>query len=151
MIPDKLLFQKVADAYKEIIYTPAMDRGENVPLWTALDVENHFTKCVTLLPRRNIVTSMKSLDKIERHLRLKELYQVDEITGNKEICPKALDSYLKVQKTKLDMQKTLLSIEKLDAGHIEASKLGVASAENGAAAGGGSAFDIEMSGENMFS
>lgn len=150
MVPDELLFRKVAEAYREIIYNPATDRGEDVPLWTPMDVEHHFTKCVSLLPRRNLTNSIKSLERIEKHLRIKELYQKDEVTGQKEICPKALDSYLKVQKTKLDMQKTLMGINKLDAGHIEASKLGVASGDLGAAAGGSLDADVEMTGESMF-
>ena len=160
MIPDELLFSKIADAYRRLVYEPATDRGERVPLWTTADVQHHFTKCVSLLPRRNIVTSMRAIGRIEKHIRLKELYQTDQVTGQREICPKALDSYLKVQKVRLDMQKTLMAVNKLDAGHIEASKLGVMT--NGGGGGGGASGtgaadamggidDIDMTGENIFS
>ena len=154
MIPDELLFAKIAEAYKELIYNPAMDRGEHVPLWTAADVAHHFTKCLTLLPRRNVVSSMKSLARIERHIRMKELFQTDEVSGQKEICSKALDSYLKVTKAKLDMQKTLMGINKLDAAHIEASKLGVVAGGGGTAACSGldasGGIDVDMTGEGLF-
>ena len=153
MVPDDLLFAKVAEAYRRLIYDPASDRGENVPLWTKADVQHHFTRCVTLLPRRNIVASMRSLGRIEKHIRLKELYQTDQVSGQREICPKALDSYLKVQKTKMDMQKTLMAVNKLDAAHIEASKLGVMAVATGANAGGdamGGIDEVEMTGESMF-
>lgn len=155
MIPDELLFSKIADAYRQLVYNPATDRGECVPLWTTADVQHHFTKCVTLLPRRNIVTAMRSLGRIEKHIRLKELYQSDQVTGQREICPKALDSYLKVQKTRLDMQKTLMAVNKLDASHIEASKLGVMTTTSGGGTGiGGDAMggidDVDMTGEGMF-
>ena len=128
------------------------DRGECVPLWTTADVQHHFTRCITLLPRRNIVTSMKSLGRIEKHLRMKELYQTDQVTGQREICPKALDSYLKVQKTKLDMQKTLMAVNKLDAAHIEASKLGVMATSAGGGAGEamGGIDDVDVTGEGLF-
>ena len=154
MVPDDLLFAKVAEAYRRLVYDPATDRGERVPLWTAADVQHHFTRCVTLLPRRNIVASMRSLGRIEKHLRLRELYQTDQVSGQREICPKALDSYLKVQKTRLDMQKTLMAVNKLDAAHIEASKLGVMAASGGAAGGAGDAMGgidaVEITGEGMF-
>ncbi|MAT60199.1 MAG: hypothetical protein CMH41_00845 [Micrococcales bacterium] len=160
MIPDDLLFCKVAEAYRVLIYDPAHDRGEaDVPLWTPADVKHHFTKCLTLLPRRNVVSTMKSLTRIEKHIRLNELFQTDTDSGRREICPKSLDSYLKVVKTRMDMQKTLMGINKLDAGHIEASRLGVATAGGaGGGGGGGTAgegagdamVDIDMTGESMF-
>ena len=158
MIPDELLFSKIADAYRRLVYEPATDRGERVPLWTTADVQHHFTKCVSLLPRRNIVTSMRAVGRIEKHIRLKELYQTDQVTGQREICPKALDSYLKVQKMRLDMQKTLMAVNKLDAGHIEASKLGVMTGGGGGGGGSGAGAadamggidDIDMTGESMF-
>tara|TARA_B100001094_G_scaffold329743_1_gene393191 strand:+ start:314 stop:922 length:609 start_codon:yes stop_codon:yes gene_type:complete len=157
MIPDDLLFGKVAEAYRVLIYDPAHDRGEaDVPLWTPADVKHHFTKCLTLLPRRNVVSTMKSLTRIEKHIRLNELFQTDTDSGRREICPKSLDSYLKVVKTRMDMQKTLMGINKLDAGHIEASRLGVAT--GGGATGGGmggteggeAMLDIDVTGESMF-
>ena len=164
MIPDDLLFCKVAEAYRVLIYDPAHDRGEaDVPLWTPADVKHHFTKCLTLLPRRNVVSAMKSLTRIEKHIRLNELFQTDTDSGRREICPKSLDSYLKVVKTRMDMQKTLMGINKLDAGHIEASRLGVATTGGGGAGGGGGGegaagggggdamVDIDMTGESMFS
>lgn len=159
MIPDELLFQKVADAYRRLVYDPATDRGESVPLWTTADVQHHFTRCITLLPRRNIVTAMRSLGRIEKHIRLKELYQTDQVSGQREICVKSLDAYLKVQKTRLDMQKTLMAVNKLDAAHVEASKLGVMATTGGGAGGGGAGGagdamggidDVEMTGESMF-
>jgi len=157
MVPDELLFAKVAEAYRRLIYDPANDRGERVPLWTTADVQHHFTRCVTLLPRRNIVTSIRSLNRIEKHLRLKELYQTDQVSGQREICPKSLDSYLKVQKTRLDMIKTLMAVNKLDAAHVDASKLGVmatTAAGGGTGGGGGQSMggidDLDMTGESMF-
>lgn len=156
MVPDSLLFAKVADAYRRLVYDPATDRGEIVPLWTTADVQHHFTRCITLLPRRNIVTAMRSLGRIEKHIRLKELYQTDQVSGQRELCVKSLDSYLKVQKTRLDMQKTLMAVNKLDAAHVEASKLGVmATTGGGGGAGGagdalGGIDEMDVTGESMF-
>ena len=101
---------------------------------------------------------MRAVGRIEKHIRLKELYQTDQVTGQREICPKALDSYLKVQKMRLDMQKTLMAVNKLDAGHIEASKLGVMTGGGGGGGGSGAGAadamggidDIDMTGESMF-
>ena len=95
LIPDRLLFKKVACVYKRLVYDPLVSAGKPATLWTPKDVQHHFTRCVSLLPRRKVVTSIRSLERIERHIRTKELFDTDDVTGSRSICPKALDCFLK--------------------------------------------------------
>lgn len=121
-IPDRVIYNTMANEFNKRIASLANDAGRDVEFWTFADVKYHFNNCVEMLPRFETLKQFRQVKKLKQHMLTHEMFIVNE-DGISVINNKALDTYLKLETKTSDLVKQYAALSKTDVSHANSVSL----------------------------